>query len=164
MTSLRNCQSIFLIFAFLFLSQSIFAQTSKTILSGFVTDPQGARIPNAKIIGEGKDGNRFSSSTNNDGFYELELTEGLYKIEIIYHPFTNFVIVEYSVAGANMRLDVALQCNKGCEIIDHPLIQEPDKIVESEKLAVSDQILSRVKPKTRKAVKKSIKIKKGNNK
>jgi hypothetical protein len=156
MTSLRYCQSIFLISAFLFLSQWIFAQTSKTILSGVVTDPQGAGIPNARIISEGKDGNKFSSLTNGDGFFELALTDGLYKIEITNPPFTKFVIADYLVVkGTNVRLVVALQCNKGCAIIDEILPPEQDIIVESENLAVSNQILSRVKPNTRKAVKKS---------
>lgn len=155
MTSLRYCQSIFLIFAFLFLSQCVSAQDSKTIVSGVITIRHGAVIPNAKVIGEDKEGKRFSSVTNSDGEFKLELPGGVYKIEIISYPFTEFVIAEYLVGSSgNMRLNVVLQCN-GCEIIDDLLPPEPDMIFESEKLAVSNQILSRVKPNTRKAVKKS---------
>jgi hypothetical protein len=145
-----------LISAYLFLSQCVFAQTSKTVLSGVVTDPSGAVIPNAKIISEGKDGKRFSSLTNDHGFFELELAEGLYKIEITYPPFTKFVIADYLVVkGTNVPFYVALQCNQDCGIIHDLLPPEPGIIVESENLAVSNQILSRAKPNTRKAVKKS---------
>lgn len=152
MSFLRYWQVIFLVSVYLFLSQCIIAQTSKTILSGVVTDQSAAVIPNAKIIVEGKDGKRFSSLTNGEGLFELELTEDLYKIEITNPPFTKFVIAEYLVAGANMRLDVALQC-KGCEFIED-LLPMPDTIIEAENLKVSNQILNRVKPNSTKAIKK----------
>lgn len=141
---MQNWRLILLVSTFLILSQSVYAQTSITILSGTIKDQLASVIPNARITAEDRHGKSYSSMTNEDGSFELELAAGLYKIEITRESFQKFIIAEYLVGGSNMCFDVALQCKSCGEIIEHLFIDNSYKIVEPENLKVSNQILKRI--------------------
>jgi hypothetical protein len=109
---------------------SVFANAQKAVLSGTVQDFFGAVIPNGNIKAADDKGKTFSTQTNENGDYKLELPQGVYKIEVTFLPYSKFIISDYLITN-KMRLDVALQC-KGCEIVD-------DSIITSEKTESKQQ-------------------------
>ncbi len=120
---------------------SIFASGQKTILSGNIKDKSGAVIPNAKIEAKNLQGKVFTTRTNDDGHYQLELIEGEYTVEIT-TPFDKFSVSNYWI-NYRMQFDVALQC-KDCELIDKDMLKaEPTQIIAPSKTKVLDQILQR---------------------
>lgn len=100
---------------------SVFANAQKAILSGTVQDFLGAVIPNGKIKAVDDKGKTFSTNTNDDGVYKLELPEGEYKIEITFSIYNKFTVSDYWITN-KMQLDVALQCKNDCKLIGDPII------------------------------------------
>lgn len=54
---------------------------NQMILSGVLVDEGKAAIPNTTITATDKKGNQLKTVTDQNGFYELALTDGIYKIE-----------------------------------------------------------------------------------
>ncbi len=71
----------------------LFAQTTNATITGFVTDPQKALIPGAKVIVINMDTNlRYTAATNQEGSYTVPgLPPGNYKIEVEKQGFKSIV-------------------------------------------------------------------------
>lgn len=64
----------------LFISALVFGQ-NKIKLSGVVTDENKGIIPNTVIMATNQKGDRFKTVSDQEGFYELLLPDGIYRFE-----------------------------------------------------------------------------------
>lgn len=98
--------TIALIFAF-----SAFAQSNTGSITGVITDPAGAVIPNATVtvINQGTNEKR-TVQTDNDGRYEvLSLSTGIYRIEASGTGFQTTAVKDLRLAvGEKARADVSM--------------------------------------------------------
>lgn len=90
------------------------AQTSKetTVLTGLVYDDMGAVITNVKVSAKDESGKVYLATTNNEGIYWIELSEGIYDLEFDVMYFKKIKLKKYRVVKAyqnKMYLDVALK-------------------------------------------------------
>ena len=83
-TKLRNHLGIGLIALILVFAMPVLAQTNTGIISGRVTDPTGAVVPNAQITVTQTETNvDAASETNSDGLYRVpSLINGPYKVTV----------------------------------------------------------------------------------
>lgn len=98
------------------LSAASFAQTSLGTITGVVTDPKGAVIPNATVVAvNGDNGEKHTATTSSIGAYRIELaTPGMYTVSIKASGFSELklknVVVTASVtttANGAMAVGVA---------------------------------------------------------
>lgn len=98
--------TIALIFAF-----SAFAQSNTGSITGVITDPAGAVVPNATVtvINQGTNEKR-TVQTDNDGRYEvLSLSTGIYRIEASGTGFQTTAVKDLRLAvGEKARADVSM--------------------------------------------------------
>src|SRR5215475_2422797 len=88
------------------------AQINSGTITGVVTDPQKAVVPNAKVqVVEQATGFTYSATTNNDGEYTVPyLKAGAYTVTITASGFPPFRVTGVNlVAGATVRTDVPLK-------------------------------------------------------
>lgn len=81
-------------------------------LSGTVTDPQGAAIPNAEVKVVGESGAvAAQGATNSQGTYEFKLLPaGTYRVEIVSPGFSRIVVQNVEISGGRTtEQDIALQ-------------------------------------------------------
>src|SRR4051812_20510541 len=73
----------------LLLSGGLYAQEFRATLTGTVTDPSGASVPNASVKATNKATNGVSETkSNGDGLYTIPLLEpGIYNIEAVASGF-----------------------------------------------------------------------------
>ena len=95
------------------LCQAALAQSTFATITGVVTDPGGALLPNAKVEGTNTAKNyRYTATTNSEGVYTLvDLEEGPYTVRVTAPGFEEFV-VEAKLLG--MRL-----CDVTMALADH---------------------------------------------
>jgi hypothetical protein len=94
------------------MTSALFAQEFRGSLSGRVTDPQQAVIPNAKILlHENETGARFQTVTNSDGTYVLPfLPPGPYTVAVEAPGFKRYVNQHLRVTtNEREQLDVGLE-------------------------------------------------------
>lgn len=88
---------------------SVLANAQKVVLSGKITDTNGGVIPQVKVVLiENK--NSFSTITNDDGYYSLQIPAGIYLIE--FYGVAGFLktnVENYRVAPTKMNLDIVLE-------------------------------------------------------
>ncbi len=101
--SLKNCRNA-LAFVFLMsiLSPSIFGQVVTATLTGSITDPSGASIPNATVkVTERSTGATRSTNTSVDGVFNVPyLNPGVYRVEVDAAGFKKY-------SQETVRLDVS---------------------------------------------------------
>ena len=91
-------------------AQTITDRSEKSILSGTVFDDKGSVIPQTKITFKTKDGKEFSTMSNQEGVFKIELNEGKYSIEFYKEGFERSVIDNYKLAfRTEMKLDISLE-------------------------------------------------------
>ena len=101
------------VFALLLLSIALFAQDRAT-LTGVVTDPSGATIPNATVKATNTATNTISETkTTNDGLYTIPyLVPGSYAVEVTAAGFQALKRTEITL-GVGARTNLPLQLTVG---------------------------------------------------
>jgi thiol-disulfide isomerase/thioredoxin len=90
----------------------------KARLAITVTDRFGSIIPNALVSARSIAGETVSLKNKGDGRYELDLKQGIYRIQIVKRAFETFTIDRYQVGRNPMTLDVSLICATDCTEIN----------------------------------------------
>src|SRR5690348_10614211 len=96
------------------LCSAMFAQEYRATITGTVTDPSGASIPNAAIKATNNATNAVSETkTNSEGVYTMPLLEpGVYRIEVTAQGFQTLNRTEITLA-VGQRLNLPLQMTVG---------------------------------------------------
>jgi hypothetical protein len=177
---MKVLQILVLIIGFAFITNA--QTTEKAVLSGTVYDVSGAVIPAIKVVFVNQKGERFETTTDEDGGYLYYLPVSKYetvskdkpetadkklnKYEITFgNPnlgFKEFVIKDFILSG-KMQLDIALDAAANTECEPAGCFSPDLPSTESPKSEISDKILTRPLEELPKEQNKS-KRKKKNNK
>src|SRR5437016_4022294 len=114
----------------LVLAQSAWAQSDRGTITGAISDPADAVVPNAAITAiNSETGARFETASTATGNYTLvQLPAGVYNLEVVSPGFSKFLQRGIRVQVAvTARIDVKLQVNASTEsitvIADAPLLK-----------------------------------------
>jgi len=99
------------------------AQDATSALTGLITDPSGAAVPNARVVAVPASGQPVTARTNANGMYEFKtLPPGMYTLRAFAKGFEPFVkegvkIEAGKPVSVNMQLEIAAQ-NEKVEVQD----------------------------------------------
>ncbi|PYS26488.1 MAG: hypothetical protein DMG11_19755 [Acidobacteria bacterium] len=135
---LRVCSCSILAFVIVsFLSPALSAQTDRATITGLVTDPSGATVPDAKVTATAvATGVARSTVTSAQGTYTLpELPSGVYQVQVEAKGFkTTQKSVELFVL-VTQRMDFRLEVGAANEVVkvteEAPLIQADSAVEQS---------------------------------
>jgi Carboxypeptidase regulatory-like domain/TonB dependent receptor len=109
--STRNAAGIYLFFYTLGLSPCASAQTERTYLTGVVIDPQGNRVPQAKVVAlQDATGLKRQTETTSQGTYQLaDLPPGVFTVQFSKDGFSTYQANHVrQIAGQTGTLNVTL--------------------------------------------------------
>src|SRR5947207_12052080 len=118
---MKKLQFCLAVFALLTLTCSAFAQVQNGQLTGTVTDPTGAAIPNAKVtVANPSTGLNLSTSTTSSGTYVVkEIPIGTYKVSTEASGFKTVSNNDVTVnAGTIAHVDVKMTMGQAREIVE----------------------------------------------
>ncbi len=88
-------------------------------LTGTVSDPSGAMVPQAAVIATGDDGNRQTTQSNDSGQWSFHLPAGRYTIEVNKRGFEPYLREGVELdSSADVRLDIPLAVAPVVEVLD----------------------------------------------
>jgi Carboxypeptidase regulatory-like domain len=99
---------------------TVFAQSDRGSITGTVTDPSGAVVPNAKVTATSLDtGETRETTTSGEGSYTLpELKAGRYKVTVEAQGFKTATVDEYKVAvQVTHSLDLKLEVGTVTDVV-----------------------------------------------
>lgn len=101
--------AVLLVFAGLTLATAV-AQVKLGTLSGVISDPTGAMIPNAQLMITGREGIASQTTADARGLYSIQLAAGEYRVEVRADEFQNSLPVTVKIAaGHTLTHNVQLQ-------------------------------------------------------
>lgn len=144
----QRCLSVFvrlavLCAATLICANAIFAQAQSDAadLQGFVRDPQGAIVQNAKVTARNPATN-FSRTvnTNEEGYYQiLNLPPGEYEVTVEATNYKKAVVPSYKLTvGARSDLDLKLEIGQLTEVVN--ISTEDQPVIETSRTTVANTI------------------------
>ncbi len=107
----RNAVGLSLFFCTLAFSLCMSAQTDRTYLTGAVVDPQGSRIPQAKVVAvQDTTGLKRETETTSQGTYQLaDLPPGVFTVQFSKEGFSTYQADHVrQVVGQTGTLNVTL--------------------------------------------------------
>ena len=101
------------------LSLAALAQTDRGTITGTISDPAGAVVPNAKIeVKNAETGSVFAGGTSATGNYVISVPAGNYQLEVTVAGFKKFVRPNLQVTVAtDVRQDVTLAVGSATETV-----------------------------------------------
>jgi hypothetical protein len=111
----------------LFITVSAFAQTTNATLSGTVTDPTGARVPNVQVTAQNiQTGVVLTDLTNEAGLYVFpSFQPGIYRLTAELPGFKRYVLNDITVnVSARMTINVPLEVAVAQETVEVTAPQE----------------------------------------
>ena len=118
---MRNRKAVGLIALFLLLAMPMLAQNNTGILSGRVTDPSGAVIPNAQVtVTQAETNVDTQSATNSEGLFRIpSLINGPYRVTVIAAGFKKQVRDGITLRiGENLNVEVKLDVGAVSEAVE----------------------------------------------
>jgi hypothetical protein len=119
------------------------AQEYRSTLTGHVTDPSGASVPNADVIAVKSDtGSRFETHTSQDGFYTLpQLPPGTYQLSVEAPGFKKYLQSGITV-GTDQRIgqDVHLDLGSSQQSV---VVQADASLLETQSASSGQLITTR---------------------
>ena len=95
---------------------SAFAQSDLGSIQGFVKDPSGSSVPNAKVLVRNQAGLERSTNTNEAGYYTItSIPSGLYTVLVEAPGFKKFDSVNNKL-DANTSLNVEITLTVGATL------------------------------------------------
>src|SRR5207248_6320751 len=105
-------KSLLIVMIFLFSAVAIYAQGDRGSITGPVSDPAGAVVPNASIQAKNvATGATYQAATSNTGSYTLaELPAGTYELTVSVDGFKKYVREGLTIQVAQIaRIDIRLE-------------------------------------------------------
>src|SRR5947209_3227195 len=144
----QRCLSLFVRLTVLFIAVFISAsaafaqaQSDAADLQGYVRDPQGAVVQNAKVTARNPATN-FSRTvnTNGEGYYQiLNLPPGEYEVTVEATNYKKAVVSSYKLTvGARADLDLKLEIGQLTEIVNVSTEDQP--VIETSRTTVANTI------------------------
>src|SRR5712671_2849209 len=123
---------------------SLFAQSDLGTISGFVKDPSGATVANAKITVRNNRGVERVAATNDSGYYAItNIPAGLYTIVVEAPGFQRYESRDNKLdPSATLALDVALTVGSANETVEvsASAVQLQTESASVQKLVTREQI------------------------
>lgn len=140
---MRFARTVLSAFALCFLAVSLFAQTTETTISGIVTDPTGANVPNAHIhVTEQGTGQQFDVTTNTEGRYTVtSIAAGVYSVQASASGFKSKLVENAKVdVGTPLTVNIQLEIGSSSERVE---VQAQATQVETETATVGTTVTGR---------------------
>lgn len=121
-------------------SSLVLAQVGTSSITGLVTDPSGAVVPNAKVVATNEaTGVEYSGATNATGNYTFSsLPPGAYSIAIRQAGFQNFTSVHNILTvGAPLVIDAKMRVGSAGEVVQ---VESSYERIETSSAAISDVV------------------------
>ena len=119
-----NCVSsrrfIALLFAMLLLSVSMYAQSDLGTIQGFVKDPSGSSVPNAKVLVRNQAGLERTTNANEAGYFTItSIPSGIYTIQVEAPGFKKFDSINNKLdAASSLNIDATLTVGATSETVE----------------------------------------------
>src|SRR3984893_15822044 len=97
----------------------LFAQSDLGTISGFVKDPSGATVPNAKVTVRNQTGIERAVSTNESGFYTItNIPAGFYALSVEAPGFERYQSADNKLdPSGHLSIDVPLTVGSSTETV-----------------------------------------------
>jgi len=128
----------FALTSFVTFGQMGYSQTTFASITGTVTDPAGALVPNATITATNVETNIKSTATSNESgvFTIAQLKEGKYTIRAEAAGFRNFAVESMSLVARDVRrVDITLQIGDVTTTVE---VQGGATLIETDTARISD--------------------------
>ncbi len=133
------CMSVLMLFMSLGTSGILFAQSDLGRISGFIKDPSGATIANAKVTVQNKSGVERQTTTNDSGYYVItNVPPGLYMMIAEAAGFQKYETTNNKLdPGANLVIDVTLTVGSASQTIE---VSASAVLLQTESAAVQKDV------------------------
>jgi len=114
------CFLAYAVFLFCVSVTALFAQSDLGRISGFVKDPSGATIPNAKITVQNKSGLQREATSNESGYYTItNVPPGFYTVTVEATGFERYVSTDDKLdPSSNLVVDATMAVGKVTETVE----------------------------------------------